>query len=363
METLGPYDYWAIEFGYGFGDSSEVAGRCADPMLAFATDEDTFGADPMARRFDNGKNPLDYAENQTRLVAKLRDDLLDRMVEDGDGWAKARRGYMMLLNLQMSSSSIAANWIGGSTLNRDRRGDAGERDPIVPISAEQQRAAVAFVLDNMMQDENYGLTPDLLRKMPVDKWYDEGGSRDIRSSGVFTIHDRIGGMQESALLMVTNPGTINRVYDNELRDSDLEDILTVSEVMNMVRASVWTELDGEIDGTYTASSPYITSLRRGLQRAHMERLLEMASPDNGYGATSTTVSSLSRMQLTEIHQDIEDMLARRSRLDDYTVAHLSNAHEIISRAMDSQYIYNASDMSSGGSGGMMFFGLENEASN
>jgi hypothetical protein len=360
METLGPYDYWAIEFGYGFGDSSEVAGRCADPMLAFATDEDTFGADPMARRFDNGKNPLDYAENQTRLVAKLRDDLLDRMVEDGDGWAKARRGYMMLLNLQMSSSSIAANWIGGSTLNRDRRGDAGERDPIVPISAEQQRAAVAFVLDNMMQDENYGLTPDLLRKMPVDKWYDEGGSRDIRSSGVFTIHDRIGGMQESALLMVTNPGTINRVYDNELRDSDLEDILTVSEVMNMVRASVWTELDGEIDGTYTASSPYITSLRRGLQRAHMERLLEMASPDNGYGATSNTVSSLSRMQLTEIHQDIEDMLARRSRLDDYTVAHLSNAHEIISRAMDSQYIYNASDMSSGGSGGMMFFGLEAE---
>jgi hypothetical protein len=363
METLGPYDYWAIEFGYGFGDPTKVASRCADPMLAFATDEDSYGADPMARRFDNGKNPLDYAENQTRLIKMLREDLLDRMVEEGDGWAKARNGYMMLLNLQMSSSSIAANWVGGSTLNRDRRGDPGDREPIVPIDADQQRAALAFVLDNMMLDENYGLTSDLLRKMPVDKWYDEGGMRALTSSGVFTIHDRIGGMQKSALLMVTNPGTINSVYDNELRDSDLEDILTVAEVMNTVRSAIWTELNGDVDGPYTASKPYVSSLRRDLQRAHMERLLEMASPDNGFGASSNTVSSLARMQLSGLHDDIQTMLDRRSRLDDYTVAHLSNMHEIIGRAMDSQYIYNASDMSSGGGGSMMLFGLENEASN
>ena len=36
MSTLGPYDYWAIEYGYGFGDPEEVASRCADPLLAFA---------------------------------------------------------------------------------------------------------------------------------------------------------------------------------------------------------------------------------------------------------------------------------------------------------------------------------------
>ncbi|MBB47416.1 MAG: hypothetical protein CMJ33_02460 [Phycisphaerae bacterium] len=363
METLGPYDYWAIEFGYGFGDPSEVASRCADPMLAYATDEDSYGADPMARRFDNGKNPLDYAENQIRLIKMLREDLLDRMVEDGDGWAKARNGYMMLLNLQMSSSSIAANWVGGSTLNRDRRGDPGEREPIVPIDADQQRAALAFVLDNMMHDENYGLTPELLRKMPVDKWYDEGGMRALTSSGVFTIHDRIGGMQKSALLMVTNPGTINSVYDNELRDSDLDDLLTVAEVMNTVRSSIWSELNEDVEGSYTASKPYISSLRRDLQRAHMERLLQMAAPDNGFGASSNTVSSLARMQLSGLHDDIGTMLDRRSRLDDYSVAHLSNMHEIIGRAMDSQYIYNASDMASGGGGGMLLFGLETDSSN
>ena len=66
------------------------------------------------------------------------------------------------------------------------------------------------------------------------------------------------------------------------------------------------------------------------------------------------------MQLKQLHNDIPGVLDRRSRLDDYTVAHLDNMHEIIGRAMDSQYIYNASDMQSSGGGGMMFFGLENE---
>ena len=95
----------------------------------------------------------------------------------------------------------------------------------------------------------------------------------------------------------------------------------------------------------------------------MERLLQMASPDNGFGASSNTVSSLARMQLSGLHDDIGTMLDRRSRLDDYSVAHLSNMHEIIGRAMDSQYIYNASDMGAGGGGAMMLFGLEPDSSN
>ena len=127
MTTLGPYDYWAIEYGYGFGDPEEVAKRCADPMLAFATDEDTFGPDPMARRFDHGKNPLDYAESQMKLVHHLRAELLDRMVEEGEGWSKARSGYQMLLSRHAGAVSIASNWVGGSTINRDRKGDPGLR--------------------------------------------------------------------------------------------------------------------------------------------------------------------------------------------------------------------------------------------
>ena len=73
------------------------------------------------------------------------------MVEEGESWEQARRGYGMLLSMQVGASSIAANWIGGSTLNRDRRGDPGDRRPIESIPAQQQRDALLFVLENTMQ--------------------------------------------------------------------------------------------------------------------------------------------------------------------------------------------------------------------
>ena len=61
MVTIGPYDYWAIEYGYTTGDTNKVLSRVAEPHLIYATDEDTGGPDPRARRFDHGANPLDYS--------------------------------------------------------------------------------------------------------------------------------------------------------------------------------------------------------------------------------------------------------------------------------------------------------------
>ena len=344
METLGPYDYWAIEFGYGFGDPEQVARRCADPMLAFATDEDTFGPDPMARRFDNGKNSLDYSASQMRLVKALRAELVDRMVEEGEGWSKARSGYSMLLGRHVGAVSIAANWIGGSTLNRDRRGDPGDRRPIESIPAQQQRDALLFVLENTMQDDCFGLTPELLHLMTVDKWFDEAGMNSLLLDQPLPVHDTISGVQESVLTMLLNPGVMNRVYDNEFRGSGDADLLTVPEVMNVVRAHVWTELGDEIDGDYDAARPYISSLRRNLQRAHLERLLEMAGPENEFGAVSMPVATLSRKQLGELRDEIAALLERDSRLDDYTVAHLMDAHDVIKRALDPQHIYNTHEL-------------------
>jgi len=355
MTTLGPYDYWVIEYGYGFGNPQEVAQRCADPMLAFATDEDTFGPDPMARRFDNGKNPLDYAESQMLLVETLRAELMDRMVEDGEGWSKVRSGYQMLLGRHAGAVSIASNWVGGSTLNRDRKGDPGDRDPIEMIPAEQQRRAMMFVLDNTMNDEAFGLTPELLRKMTVDKWFDEGGFQSLMSQEAYEVHDVISGIQNSAMTQLMNPGTLNRVYDNEYRDAGEEDLLTVPEVMTTVHEVVWSELSDDLDGDYSASRPFISSPRRNLQRSHLERLMDMAGPENGYGAVSMPVATLSRAQLKALHKDITALLNRKSRLDPYTVAHLEDAESIIDRAMNAQHIYNTNEFGGGGGGGGMQF--------
>ena len=352
--TIGPYDMWAIAYGYAPGDTTEILARSNEPALRYATDEDTSGPDPMARRFDNAENPLDYADAQIAMVAELRGRIIDEMVEDGEGWAKARRAYEMLLRKHRGAIGIASNWIGGSTVNRVKKGM--DLDPIESIPAAQQRRALTCVLDNTMPDAAYGLTPELLRKMTVEKWFDDGGIRDAQRDATYPIHSSIAGVQRSALTQVLNPSTLNRVYDNEFRAGADEDVLTVPEVMDMVKASVWTELGDRPDGRKTASDPHVSSLRRNLQRSHLDRLVDLAGENNGFGASSTAVGSLARAQLRELEDEISEVLSRDgNRLDPYTTAHLADARAIIDRVLNSDYIYNQA--SGGSSGGMSFMGM------
>ena len=351
--TVGPYDYWAIEYGYIAKKPEKVLERVTEPDLIYATDEDTWGPDPRARRFDNGENPLNYADSQIGLVRHLRERITDDMVEDGESWAEARKAYDMLLYKQLGAVSIASNWVGGSYVNRDKKGDAGDRDPIAPIEADIQRRALNIVLDNTMYDDAYGLNAALLRHMTVDKWWDDGGMSSIFDDETYPVHDRIASIQAMAMNRLLNPQTLNRVYDNEFRAAEEEDVLTVPEVLTTVRDAVWSELDHGPEGAYSARDPYISSLRRNAQREHLDRLIDLSMPA-GSGFYTAPVSNLSRMQLRDLKATIDSALRRKGAdIDPYSRAHLAEASSLIDRSLNAQYLYNTDDISSGGSG-MMF---------
>jgi hypothetical protein len=351
--SVGPYDMWAIEYGYVDRKPEKVLKRVTDADLIYATDEDTWGPDPRARRFDHGENPLNYAESQIGLARHLRAQILEDMVEDGESWAEARKAYDLLLYKHLGAVNIASNWIGGSYLNRYKKGDEGDREPITPIEADLQRRAMQIVLDNTMRDEAFGLSPKLLRRMTVDKWWDDGGQRYIFEDETYPVHDKIAGIQAMAMNSILNPQTLNRVYDNEFRAEEDEDVLTVPEVLTMVRDAVWGELDGGPQGSYSARSPYITSLRRNVQREHLGRLIDLSMPGES-GWYTAPVSNLSRMQLRELKGTIDSSMRRKGAdLDPYSRAHLAEASSLIDRALNAQYLYNTDDISAGG-GGMMF---------
>jgi len=352
MMTIGPYDYWAIEYGYTTDDEAlpEILSRVNDPLLAYSTDEDTFDSDPSSRRFDWGKNPLDFAESQIRLVEQLRATILERMVQDGQSWGRARSGYEMLINRQFSAVGIAADWIGGTLNNRARKGDPGERDPIEEISPDVQRRALAIVLENSMRDEAWGLNGDLLRKMTVEKYWDAGGGRSMFSNSAFPIHQRIGGMQASALSMLMNPSTLGGLYDAEFRNAPEVDVLTVAEVIQEVTDEVWSELTG-LPSDSTNRNPAISSLRRNLQSEHLARLIELSLEEDAGTPASRTIQSLVRMQLTDILAKIQ--IANAS--DAYTRAHLADASMKIEKALNAQYTVGG-DSGGGGLDIMSRFG-------
>jgi len=228
------------------------------------------------------------------------------------------------------------------------------------VDVETQRRALEFVIANAFEDEAYGLTKELLAKMTIDKWWDAGGFRHIFDDPTWPVHDNIMGIQAAALTMVMNPTTLRRIYDNEFRVPSDEDALTLPEVIDGITEAVWAELDDSPNGTYTNRQPMISSLRRNLQREQMERLIDLSMTDSGFGAAAKPISNLSTHRLRELRTRIEDLLDVSDRIDDYTVAHLSEAAVRIEQALDAQYIRNLDDIRIRVSMPSFFFGEQDD---
>ncbi|MDX2118699.1 MAG: zinc-dependent metalloprotease [Planctomycetota bacterium] len=350
MIDIGPYDMWAIEYGYGSEDLKKVLSRSAEPELAYLTDEDTIGPDPLARRYDFAADPLTFAKGQMTLAKYHRGRIIEKYVKDGESWAKARRGYNVTLGLHTSALSIMSNWVGGTHVNRSRKGDPNAKPPLEVVPAEQQREALKFVIDNAFFDESFGLTPELLERMTVDKWADNGGMSDYFQESAWPIHDRIMGIQSSALTMLMNPTTLRRVYDNELRLSGDKDMITLPEVLDSVGAAIWKELDGKLEGG-TPRKPAISSLRRNLQREHLERLIGLTTPDAIGGAVYKPISNLAFARLRLLRDKIGSIVgdgSKPGRFDPYTFAHLNEAKVRLDSVLNAQYLYNANQVGGGG---------------
>jgi hypothetical protein len=339
MLELGPYDYWAIEYGYTFDkDLKPILARVSEPELVFATDEDTIGPDPLARRYDFSENPLDFANEQVVLIERFRKKLLTDYVKDGESWTKARKGYELTLSLQMKNVSMMANWIGGSFVNRDKKGDPKARLPIQVVPSKMQRDALNFVLETTFRDKSYALSSELLQRLTKDFM-----SESFSGDPTWPVHDRILSMQASALTSLMNATVLRRVYDNEFRVPENEDAFTLPELLDSVTNEIWSELAKKVDRKFSTRQPMISSLRRNLQREHLERLIDLTLPKNGNSAAYKAISNLCMMQLTDLKEKIATTLKDNAdSLDPYTKAHLREAEQRISKALDADYIYNQS---------------------
>lgn len=266
-----------------------------------------------------------------------RERLIEKFVKDGQSWSRARRGYEMTLAMQSRAVTMMAGWLGGSFVNRDKKGDPGNRPPIEVVPAKTQRAALRFILDTTFRDEAYGLNSDLLRRMTIDKWWDDGSAFQ---DPTWPVHDRIMGIQSMVLTRVMNPGDLGRVYDNEFVTPSTEDMVTLPEVLDTVEGAIWVELDAG-EGRYTARQPMISSLRRNLQREYVERLIDLSMPDSWGQASHKPIGNLAMMHLRQLGSRLNQTLATRNNdLDPYSKAHLTEAKIRIEKALDAGYVLN-----------------------
>jgi hypothetical protein len=356
MIGVGPYDVWAIEYGYTLdGKLDAILAKAGQPEHRFATDQDTIGPDPLARRYDFSANPLDFAKSQMRLAQYHRERLVDKFVAPGKSWADARRQYDMTLGLQTKSLSMMARWVGGAEVRREHKGDSPARPPIAAVGPAAQREALAWIAENAFQDKAFGLTPALLQHMKNDTL---AADERFQSSGegTYAVHDRVMGVQTSVLTTLMNPTTLRRVYDNELMVEADKDAFTLPEMLDGLDKAVWTELDKKPDGKFTARKPMISSTRRNLQRTFVDRLIDLGVNGAGSGAASKPIATLAMDHLRALDKKLTDALKAGGDLDPYTKAHLTDTQVRVTKVLNGQYVLNASEVGGGRSSFGPFFG-------
>ena len=283
MSTIGPYDYWAIEYAYRpFAPAEEkeglakIAARSTEPELAFANDMDAGfggyaeGMDPEVNRRDLGADPLEFALKRLKLSRELWDRLQGRTLKAGESYDMLRRGLIAGLNQVALATNISAKNIGGVVYVRDHAGSG--RDPFTPVPAAKQRAALKLLADGLFSVDSFRMSPQFLRRLTVDQF---DRSRDDASWSTvapdFSLSDRVLSIQRQALDQVLSDLVARRVVESPLRFAGMngtgapnEGPLSLSEMYDSIQDAIWTEL---------RTGSEINPLRRNLQREHLKRLV------------------------------------------------------------------------------------------
>ncbi len=180
QSSIGPYDFWAIEYGYTeFGSNEDahlanIASRSNEPGLEYGTDEDSFIGDPLTVTWDMGKDPVAFAAMQVELAEWGLSQMKERAAEQGDGFHKYARYYSMFYSMYSRAYEGLSRFIGGFTYNRDVVGQEGGRMPIVPIDVELQKKALDLMIDKGLRWE--GGIPNEDRLLLANRKYGSFGS-------------------------------------------------------------------------------------------------------------------------------------------------------------------------------------------
>ena len=351
-KTIGPWDYWVIEYAYKPVDASkpegelkalgEIASRVATPELTYGTDGDASwyqyrDLDPLVNRWDLGADPLEFAKRRRAVVVELWDKIAEKVTKEGMGYQRVRRAFGTLISEYGYTMFLASRFIGGQSHHRDHRGDANGRLPFVPVPAAKQREALQFLKEYALSDKAFDFPAELLNSLAVTRWSDWGSDSWNATRLDYPVHNVVLRNQTRILERLLYPTILSRVQDTELKFAKGEDAFTLPELFSGITDAVWVELGRDAGAKqWSNSDAFISSFRRGLQREHLKQLIKLIlDADSG---TPEDARSLARLHLGQINSKIQRVLQNaRGNLDDYSFAHLEESQARVEKALDASF--------------------------
>ncbi|MDY7021058.1 MAG: zinc-dependent metalloprotease [Cyanobacteriota bacterium] len=335
---IGPYDRWAVEYGYTPSNANTInaeeqflrliAQRASQPELSFATDEDVWGVllDPAANKFDLSDNMLQYSQWQLDNAIALWQRLERYSPGAGEGYDQIRRMFNTIFGYYQNHAANMVHYIGGQSFNRSRVGDPNGRLPFEPIPVSQQRQALTTLQEYVFSGDAFQFSPNLLNQLAPSRWQD-WGNPDANSTLEYRISDRILSLQKGVLEEILDPTRLVRLRDLELKTTS-GNSLTLPELFEALQNSIWSEV------LQPEKAIEISGIRRSLQREHLNLLTKMVLREVNVPEDALTLAWYQLKQLGEV---LDRSLEKYdNRMNAYTLAHLEVTRDRIVKTLDAE---------------------------
>ena len=312
-----------------------IASRYNEPELVYLSDEDAWymSPDPSTARFDAGADPIAWATARLAQTDARLKEILEWSVKDGEAWYYLQNDFLSLMFDRLQVLDYVGKFVGGQYVSRSHRGDPHEQAPFVLVEPQLQRDALKFIADNLYRDDFFGLDPDVLNHLAVPRWWHAGVR--INMMGDFPVMDLVSMMQWWNLYDRLTPNVIRRIQDAEFK-TDAADKFTVAEYLQTLRDDVWSDaLQGQRlnQGEFSDAKPFISTIRRSLQRQYLSLVEPMVRERPGRG-----LSPDQHAMLTYCLQDLSEQIGKRilsqaEKLDFASRAHLTMCKSRIDRML------------------------------
>ncbi|CAN5346509.1 zinc-dependent metalloprotease [soil metagenome] len=318
----GPYDIWAIQYGYYTSEDpdeeeqflAELLERSTEPELAFGNDADDMRSpgkaiDPRVMIGDMSNDPVAYGVERIRLTSDLMENLLGKFSRDGQSYHELRNAYMTLMNERTSQTGVMSRNVGGVYRDRAFIGQEGATKPFIPVEAEKQKEAMSYLNTYLFAPDAFDESHEVYNYLQIQR----RGFNFFATSEDPKIHDQVLAMQSGVLAHILHPATMKRITDSRTYGNSY----SVAEVVGDLTGSIF---DADAAGD-------VNTFRQNLQIEYVTRLISvLESEDHDRIAKSAALYNL---------QNIRDLMDNKGNVNTESRAHAAHIKLAIDKALES----------------------------
>jgi hypothetical protein len=254
----GPYDLWAIEYGYTPFNSAEeeeaglnkILARSTDPKLAFGNDGDDMraagsGIDPRVNVNDFTNDAIGYSEERFKIVNNLMGKLVAKYSKPGKSYAELRARYGSLLSQRRNMIAATSRYIGGIYVDRSTPDQKSATKPYTPVPLAVQKKAMNTLGKYVFAPNAFDADAQVFPYLQLQRrGFNQGRGEDYKATA------NLNSLSTTALEQILHPNTLQRITNTRLYGNEY----SVADVMNDLVKQIF---DADINGNVNVYRQYL----------------------------------------------------------------------------------------------------------